>query len=89
MLSNLEIGGNTIVSWLVIIVYMDWKTFYTWSRVKEEGGDGALAGGFRSICEAKDGSERWESFCEFVLLFVVVEDAFRPPASFCLRNGSG
>jgi len=49
----------------------------------------ALAGGFRSIYEAKDGSERWESFCEFVLLFVVVEDAFRPPASVCLRNGSG
>jgi len=29
MVSNLEIGGNVIVGWLVIIVYLDWKTFYT------------------------------------------------------------
>lgn len=25
MVSNLEIGGNIIVSWLVIIVYLDWN----------------------------------------------------------------
>jgi hypothetical protein len=95
MVSKLEVGGNIIVSWLVIYVLSIWigrPSAVDRSRVKEETGrTGGLAGGFRSSCEAKDGSERWVSdlFCEFVHVCCCGRRISPPVRSLCLRNGAG
>jgi hypothetical protein len=49
------------------------------------GRTGALAGGFRSICEAKDGSERSKDGSRFVSLYsclLLWKTPFAPPLAF-------
>jgi len=92
MVSKLEVGGNSIVSWLVCIrfVYLDWKTFCSWSisckgrdRTRRDGLEDWLEG-FEAVVkqrmEVKDGSP----ICFVSLYFCVLlwKTPFAPLLAF-------